>query len=340
MFKPVFTLTSKLVNNLSKIERLYGQLETLRIPQKIELNLERDNLIQSSYISNSIEGNPLTQAEVTNLLLNDRVPANRDEQEVKNYFEILKNLSSYQKRDLSLELITTIHGNLLNKVNQDIAGAIRNNKVAVGGYEKENGKVVLKVKHEPPSHSKTKIEQLLKNLNTWYQQDDEVQVLLKIGSYHHEFVYIHPFEDGNGRVCRLMTVLLFLKANYGINKYFVLDDYYDIDRLQYSDMLHTADTGDKTKWLEYFTDGIYYSLQSAQGRIQSQLNKLSFKDQPSSREKDVLVLFQEQKEISSSILSDRLSISRQQAHKLLSNLVEKGLLKKKGSTKRSYYVMK
>ncbi len=47
------------------------------------------------------------------------------------------------------------------------------------------------------------------------------------------------------------------------NKYFVLDDYYDIDRIQYSDKLHSADTGNQTQWLEYFTDGVKYSLQSA-----------------------------------------------------------------------------
>ena len=58
MFKPKFELTPKLLGNITKIERLYGQIEGLKIPQKLELNLHRDNLIQSSYASNSIEGNP------------------------------------------------------------------------------------------------------------------------------------------------------------------------------------------------------------------------------------------------------------------------------------------
>ena len=73
MFKPNFRLTPKLLANITQIERLYGQLEALKIPKILELNLKRDNLIQSAYVSNSIEGNPLSLAEVTNLLLADRV---------------------------------------------------------------------------------------------------------------------------------------------------------------------------------------------------------------------------------------------------------------------------
>ncbi|GAG26677.1 unnamed protein product, partial [marine sediment metagenome] len=52
MFKPKYQLSQKLLGNITQIERLYGQIESLKIPQKLELNLQRDNLIQSSYVSN------------------------------------------------------------------------------------------------------------------------------------------------------------------------------------------------------------------------------------------------------------------------------------------------
>ena len=82
MFQPKFTLSAKLLTNITEIERFYGRLEALRVPQNLQLNLERRNLIRSSYISNSIEGNPLSLPEVTNLLLSSRLPVNRDEKEV------------------------------------------------------------------------------------------------------------------------------------------------------------------------------------------------------------------------------------------------------------------
>ncbi len=81
MQKPKYRLTQELLKNMTEIERLYGNLEALKDPKSLYTNLERDNLIKSSYASNKIEGNPLSVAEVTNLLLGDRVPANRDEKE-------------------------------------------------------------------------------------------------------------------------------------------------------------------------------------------------------------------------------------------------------------------
>jgi len=134
--------------------------------------------------------------------------------------------------------------------------------------------------------------------------------------------------------------LNFSKDNYLINKYFVLDDYYDIDRSLYSDKLHSADQGDKTEWLEYFSDGVKYSLQGALVKVRDAVDSLSIEDQPSPREKEVLGFLQKRKEITSTDLAEKLKISRQQAHNLLSSLVEKGFLKKKGKTKASYYCLK
>ena len=116
MFTPTYSLTPSLVSNLTQIERLYGQLEALRIPKKLELNLERDNLVQSSYISNSIEGNPLSLPEVTNLLLGDRVPTNHAEKEVKNYFDLLKTLPNLAQQSITLQTMRELHKDLLRGV--------------------------------------------------------------------------------------------------------------------------------------------------------------------------------------------------------------------------------
>lgn len=338
MFTPRYTLTDTLLANISIVERLYGQLETLRIPKALQLNLERNNLVTSTYISNSIEGNPLTLPEVTNLLLGDRVPTNREEKEVRNYFDILKNLDTYSKDPLSLPTITTIHKQLLTGVKPDIAGVIRTEPVAVGSYYYEGGIRKLKIQHQPPYHTQQEIQTHVHALTDWIKQSN-LPVPLLAGVFHHQFVYIHPFGDGNGRTCRLLTALLFLQKHYRINKYFVLDDYYDIDRLQYSEKLHTADSGDKTKWLEYFTDGIKFSLQGALAKAKDALSTVAFSKQPTPREKEVLGLFQTQKEISSAMVAATLRVTRQQAHKLLHELEKRGFVKKIGSTKASYYVL-
>lgn len=340
MFNPKYTLTPKILTNLTQIERLYGQLEGMRIPQKLELNLERDHLIKSTYISNSIEGNPLSLPEVTNLLLGDRVPTNRDEQEIKNYFNLLKSLDEYVSKPLTIDVITDLHGKLLKSVDTKIAGSIRNTRVVVGGYQTENGTSKLLVKHEPPYHQKPEIEQALIKLLNWIELDAQTSPLLKIGIFHHHYVYIHPFVDGNGRTCRLLTALLFLKYQYQINKYFVLDDYYDLDRFAYSDMLSSADKGDLSQWLTYFTDGVKYSLQSALARVETAVQSGRVAERPTPKEQQVLTYLSAHAELTSQDLVTEFSISRQQAHKLLAGLVEKGYVQKKGDTKGSYYKLK
>jgi len=340
-YPPKYQLTPRLVSLVTQAERLYGQIEGLKIPKKLELNLKRNNLIQSSYASNKIEGNPLTLPEVTNLLLDDRVPVNRDEKEVVNYFGILTNLKDYVKAPISVALMKKIHFRLMDGV-VDFAGKIRNDKVVIGKYKKDDGKegFSLKVKHEPPFHKKEEIEKELEKLFKWYNDEYEELTVVKAGLFHHLMVYLHPFEDGNGRVTRLLTALLFLKRGYNINRYFILDDYYDIDRIQYSNNLHKADKGKVIDWLEYFAEGVKYSLQSALAKFENAMRTLSMAERPTAKEKGVLEIMQEQREITSTEVAERLKVSRQQAHNLLRALVEKDLITRKGSTKSSYYVMK
>jgi cell filamentation protein, protein adenylyltransferase len=341
MLQPKYDLTKTLLNHLTQIERLYGQLEALKIPQKLELNLERDNLIQSAYVSNSIEGNPLSHREVTNLLLSDRVAVNRDEKEVTNYFSILKSMPEFKSKPIDINLMNLFHKNLLTGVENKIAGHIRDKRVVVGKYLSQDRSVTsLEVKHEPPHHTPVRIKHSLEDLFTWLKTEKEIPIVVKVGIFHHHFVFIHPYIDGNGRVCRLLSALLFLQNNYQINKYFVLDDYYDIDRYLYSDKLHTADKGDKTEWLEYFAEGVNFSLQAALSRVEDTLFKLKIEDRPTNKEKEVLEIIQKQPEIISQDVVKKLRVSRQQAHNLLRSLVEKGFLEKLGKTKKSFYRLK
>ena len=339
MYTPKYELTPQLLSLITTIERYYGQIEALKIPAKLELNLRGDNLVKSSYASNRIEGNPLSEAEVTNLLLNDRVPTNRDEKEVINYFTILKHIHGYKDRPITLSTVIDLHKQLMSGVDT-IAGHIRDVAVVIGHYKDEKGDVSLRVKHNPPFHKKDQIEKALQELLDWTQTAWELPAVIQTGLFHHQFVYLHPFEDGNGRVCRILIALLFLNRGYAINRYFVLDDYYDIDRDHYSDMLHSADSGNLTRWLTYFAEGMKYSLQSALSKYTDAMKTLRFEEQPSPKEREALRILEEYKEITAPKVAELLHVSRQQAHALLRALVDKGLVEKKGITKRSYYMIK
>jgi len=336
MFTPKYKTSIKLITNITEIARLYGQLEGSHVPSSLMLNLERDNLIQSSFSSNRIEGNPLSHLDVTNLLLSDRIPANRAEKEVSNYYGILKRLEILENTRFSVPLFLDLHTELMEGVNDTIKGKIRDNEVIVG-KRNENGEVFIK--HIPPAHNPQKITKLLDELIEWLGSEEHLPII-KAGIFHHRFVYIHPFEDGNGRICRIATALYLIQNSYRINKYFVLDDYYDIDRDLYSDKLHSADKGDVTGWLEYFTDGVRSSLQSVLAKLDNGLTKLSFNLRPSKKELQVLDIIKREKELSSIDLATQLGVSRQQAFNLLKSLVEKGLLEQIGEKRATYYRLK
>ena len=341
MFEPKFTYTPKIVNELAAIERLYGQLTAEKLIPSLALKLSQENLVLATHHSTSIEGNPLNPQDVTNIVLGDQIPTTKSEKEVKNYFMVLNRIAVLAKEHepLSTDLTQKLHHDLMLGLDKDALGKFRDGPVFVG----HKTKIELVVKHNPPFHNSSQIENGLRNVYDWLAHQDDIHPLIKAGIFHHEFAYIHPFFDGNGRLARVLTTYYLQLNNYEVSKFFILDDFYDIDRQLYSDTLHTADKGDNTFWLEYFLEGIAVSLQGALARIndlkQSSLEEIKGEKRVivTSREEEVLQIILDKKAIKTSDIQNALSVTRQQAHALLHSLVKKGLLEKFGKTKTSYY---
>ncbi|MEK7534298.1 MAG: Fic family protein [Patescibacteria group bacterium] len=341
MFEPKFSFTPKIVNELATIERFYGQLLGEKLIPSLTLKLSQENLVLATHHSTSIEGNPLSPQDVTNIVLGDQIPVTKSEKEVKNYFMVINRIAvlAKEREPITTNLTQKLHRDLMIGLDKDALGKFRDGPVFVG----HKTKVEVVVKHNPPFHSANKIENALKDVCGWLTKKDELHPLIKAGIFHHEFAFIHPFFDGNGRLARVLTTYYLLLNNYEVSKFFILDDFYDIDRQLYSDTLHSADKGDNTQWLEYFLEGIAVSLQGALARIndlkQTSLEEIKGEKRVivSSREEEVLQIVLDKKAIKTSDIQNALSVTRQQAHALLHSLVKKGLLEKFGKTKTSYY---
>ena len=345
MFEPRFSFTPKIVNTLASVERLYGSLLEQELIPSLALQLSQENQILATHHSTSIEGNPLSPRDVTNIVLGDQIPTTKSEKEVKNYFQAIVrvNVLAKQHQPLSIALTLQLHKELMHSLYHGEPGHFRDSEVFIGHKTKTD----LVVKHSPPFNKTSEIENAIGELYEWvnYSKED-IHPLIRAGILHHQFAYIHPFFDGNGRLARILTAYFLLIKQYEVVRFFILDDYYDIDRQQYSDMLHSADSGDNTRWLEYFLEGIAYSLQAAQAR----LNKLSKKSIDevmgekrvlvTSREEDVIQIVLDKKAVKTNDVVVLLRVTRQQAHALLASLVKKGILKKFGRTKTSYYRLK
>lgn len=344
MFEPKFSFTSKIVNTLASIERLYGSFLEQELVPSLALKLSQENQILATHHSTSIEGNPLSSRDVTNIILGDQVPTTKSEKEVKNYFAVLNkiNVLAKKKEPISIDLTVDLHRELMKGLAPRGLGQFRDSGVFIG----HKTKVELVVKHNPPYHSAREIKGALAEIYSWVSKNRELHPLIRAGILHHQFAYIHPFFDGNGRLARILTAYFLLLARYEIVRFFILDDYYDIDRQQYSDVLHSADSGDETGWLEYFLEGIAYSLQAALARV-NQLKGKSIDEVTgekrvlvTSREEDVIQIVLDKKAVKTSDVVEALGVTRQQAHALLASLVKKGVLRKFGKTKTSYYRLK
>lgn len=334
--------TPKLVNLLVSVESLYNELEAQSEIPSLALRLIRENQTLATHFSTSIEGNPLSQAEVTNIILGDKIAVTKSEKEVKNYFEVLNRISvhSREKRPLTLELTLSLHADLMKDLGAKNPGELRYESVVVG-HRDQTGKVIIK--HNPPTHIKEEIKRFIIKLYEDLEADKETHALIKSGILHHSLTFIHPFFDGNGRMARILTALYLLLHGYEVTKFFILDDYYDIDRLLYSDKLHSADSGSNTQWLEYFLEGINYSLQAALKRVETMrgqdIDTLTGNKRVlvSRREEEVLQLMLEKGAIKTQDVVEAFSVTRQQAQSLLNSLVKKGIILKHGKTKASYY---
>ncbi|HWY80099.1 MAG TPA: Fic family protein [Candidatus Sulfotelmatobacter sp.] len=344
MFKPQFTLNFRMLNLLATIERLYGKIQGEKLIPSLSLRLSQENQILATHYSTSIEGNPLSPQDVTNVVLGDQIPTTKSEQEVKNYFTIITSLPNLVREHtpITVTLTEKLHKTLMKGIEKENLGQVRNGPVFVGHKTKQE----IVVKHNPPFHMATEIHSALDELFIWLKEEKELHPLLKAAILHHQFAYIHPFFDGNGRLARILTTYYLLFEQYEVSKYFIIDDYYDIDRHLYSDCLHSADNGDKTSWIEYFLEGISVSLQGALARIdelkRSHLDKIEGEKRVlvTPREEEVLQIVINKKAIKTSDIEQAFVVSRQQAHALLASLVSKKLVRKYGKTKTSYYKLR
>src|SRR3954469_22332671 len=98
MFTAKFAITPQIINQLTLIERLYGQLLSEDLIPSLTLKLSEENQILATHYSTSIEGNPLSPIDVTNIILGDQIPVTKSEREVKNYFTVLNKIAVLAKK--------------------------------------------------------------------------------------------------------------------------------------------------------------------------------------------------------------------------------------------------
>lgn len=346
-FEPKYKITNKTLNNISRIMAGREVIEQAKLIPKWELKLRKEARIHNAHSSTSIEGNNLTLRQVAALAENKDVTAMaKDKDEVLNYLKALDSIPEYaNKKTINIELLLKIHGVLTTGTlrDQKDCGVFRNRSVFVGRRIFDGTGFKEVVEYMPP---KTKdVPRLVSEFLNWLNPNKikEISPVILAGIVHYEIARIHPFIDGNGRTARLMACLVLYKSGFDHRRFFALDDFYDENRAAYYAALKTAQTnkGDITKWLEYFTDGVLYSIDKIKDFIEK--IGLSPKIEEGERieltQKQIKILerIQEKGKISNKDLRDMFGVTRQAILKEITKLIDAKLIELVGKGRSAYY---
>lgn len=270
MFSPTFTITNQILNNISKVEAAEEVIRHAPLLPLWEKQFKEDAIVRAAYHGTHIEGNMLQKEEAKDVLLGKTIIARpRDIQEVINYrkvIELIDEEASKKIEKITEQLVLKLHRILTEKtLSVEQSGIYRLKQVII--RNSANGEITFK----PPTP--LEVPFLMKEFIYWLNSDSSKQIhtVLKAGIVHHEFVRIHPFIDGNGRVGRALATLVMLLGGYDIRRFFSLEEYFDRDAIAYYEHLQKASAGDLTSWLEYFSFGAAVEFT----RIKEKILKLS-----------------------------------------------------------------
>ncbi len=246
--KPPYHITDKILKLVVTISERLGEINATHL-YKPPTELRKKNRIKTIQSSLEIEGNTLTEEQITALLNDKRVIApQKDIVEVQNAIRVYEQLRTFNSNKLAD--LEKAHSILMRGLIDD-AGKLRTKNVGIIKGSK--------VAHVAPSGDMVK--GLLNDLFGYLQQDKDV-LLIKSCVFHYEFEFIHPFLDGNGRMGRLWQTLL-LMQQYPVFEFLPVESLIKENQEEYYKVLSLSDkSGHSTPFIEFMLDIILQSLVS------------------------------------------------------------------------------
>lgn len=271
-----FSKTQVLINKISAIDSFNGKWQAVEARENKYLKeLKRIATIESSGSSTRIEGATLTDEETEKLLNNIKISkfVTRDEQEVVGYYQTLELiLDNYETITISENYIRQLHSILLKVSEKDQRHRGEFKKLAnkvVAKYPDGTEKVIFNTT-EPHL-----VEKEMSELITWINeqlQNQNIHPLFVIATFIYEFLSIHPFQDGNGRLSRLLTTLLMMKSKYDFVQYISFEHIIEENKKKYYKSLMS---GQKNRYKE--SENIYNWIFFFLTSIENLIKKLEHK---------------------------------------------------------------
>jgi Fic family protein len=246
--KPPYDITPKILKLISSISEKIGEVNANYLSRQSP-QLRKQNRIKTIHSSLQIEGNILTEVQITALIENKRVVGPQ-----KDILEVLNAIKVYEKLDkydfLSEKSFLKAHQVLMTGLISD-----------AGKYRKQGVGIVkgTKLEHVAPPYKN--VPYLMKDLFKYLKDSDEL-TLIRSCVFHYEMEFIHPFLDGNGRMGRLWQTLI-LMSEYPIFEFLPFETLISKTQKEYYKSLAMSDKlGKSTSFIEYMLRVIDQSLES------------------------------------------------------------------------------
>jgi Fic family protein len=363
MYQPKFNITNNLLTYVSKIEAAKEIIENAPLVPAWEAKFRDDALTRTVHYGTKIEGNDLTQEQAEQVVRLDEfvdphtiaekagiVARERDIQEVINYRNVMNWIDNWEKvvpkpLHLSEDILKTLHKLTTNRIIEpNYVGTYRDKQVVVRSAT--NGAIAFR----PPLA--VEIPFYVEEFFGWLNSPgaEQIHPIFRAAITHYQLAFIHPFIEGNGRTARGLATLVLYTAGYDFKRFFSLEKYFDDDVERYYLALlsvQQSEQRDLTYWLEYFCYGLALEIDKVKQQVLKLSKDLKLKRQLgeqvalSERQIILLELFHNQGEVTSVDAQKVLpNVSVDTILRDLKDLIEKGIIEKKGITKGVSYTLK
>ncbi|MDO8536909.1 MAG: Fic family protein [bacterium] len=263
----------KLVKEIARANASVAKLDVLLSQLKNPRLLARTLATREAVLSSQIEGTEATLQEVLEQeakeIKKEESKIEKDYREIINYRMALEEgMELLKERPLSENLIKNLHSTLLRSARGHNRGPGEFRKKVV--YIGKPGATIEEASYVPPIP--TAIPSLFSNFEK-YIHSEEPDTLVQIGIAHYQFEAIHPFEDGNGRIGRLLISLMLYDKKLLSYPFIYLSEFFEEHRRDYYDLLRgVSERGEWEAWLSFFLRGIDIQAQKTQATSQKILD--------------------------------------------------------------------
>ena len=321
MYTPPFEITSKIIELISNISEKIGEISSIQNNSHY-IQLRKENRIQTIHSSLAIENNSLSLEQITAIIDGKRVLGNPNEiQEVKNSvqaYDLLLTLNPYNEKDL-----LKAHKLMMQDLVEN-SGKYR--KDGVGIFDGEH------VVHVAPPAKR--VPELMADLFEWLKTSD-VHPLIKSCVFHYEFEFIHPFQDGNGRIGRLWQTVI-LKEWKEVFAWIPVETLIKENQKEYYNTLGVSDkSANSTKVIEFMLSIILTTIEEIIATEKKVTVKVTQK--VTVNQKKIIKAIKENPNITQEKLAAIIGISRKSIIANMKHLQENGFIKRIGADKNGYW---